>query len=127
MSEEEIIEIIEKLQCEYKEQENEKKYNDYTVFKAKEYSKGLEGLLDLYNKEKEKNKELEIKFLVEHTDNLYNKEEASEEMIPRYKIKAKIEELNDLSSPFAQRVIKGKEVYLTEMVQNILQSLLEKE
>lgn len=43
------------------------------------------------------------------------------------KIKAKIEELDDLNSPFAQRVIKGKEVYLTEMVQNILQSLLEKE
>ena len=52
MSEEEIIEIIEKLQCEYKEQQNDKKYNDYTVFKAKEYSKGLQGLLDLYNKEK---------------------------------------------------------------------------
>lgn len=58
MSEEEIIEIIEKLQCEYKEQENEKKYNNYTVFKAKEYSKGLQGLLDLYQKEKEKNEEL---------------------------------------------------------------------
>ncbi len=56
MSEEEIIEIIEKLQCEYKEQQNDKKYNDYTVFKAKEYSKGLNGLLDLYNKEKEQNK-----------------------------------------------------------------------
>jgi hypothetical protein len=56
MSEEEILEIIEKLQCEYKEQQNDKKYNDYTVFKAKEYSKGLQGLLDLYNKEKEKNK-----------------------------------------------------------------------
>ena len=55
MSEEETIEIIEKLQCEYKEQQNDKKYNDYTVFKAKEYSKGLQGLLDLYNKEKEKN------------------------------------------------------------------------
>ena len=59
MREEEILEIIEKLQCEYKEQQNDKKYNDYTVFKAKEYSKGLQGLLDLYNKEKEKNKELE--------------------------------------------------------------------
>lgn len=56
MSEEEIIEIIEKLQCEYKEQQNDKKYNDYTVFKAKEYSKGLQGLLDLYISEKEKNK-----------------------------------------------------------------------
>ena len=54
LSEEEILEIIEKLQCEYKEQQNDKKYNDYTVFKAKEYSKGLQGLLDLYNKEKEK-------------------------------------------------------------------------
>lgn len=73
MNEEEIIEIIEKLQCEYKEQENENKYNDYTVYKAKEYSKGLQGLLNLYqkeklnsfnlseqlDKEKEKNKELE--------------------------------------------------------------------
>ena len=61
MSEEEILEIIEKLQCEYKEQQNDKKYNDYTVFKAKEYSKGLQGLLDLYNKEKEKNKKIEDK------------------------------------------------------------------
>ena len=59
MSEEEIIEIIEELQCEYKEQQNDKKYNDYTVHKAKRYSKGLQGLLDLYNKEKEKNKEIE--------------------------------------------------------------------
>ena len=41
------------------------------------------------------------------------------------KIKAKIEELDDFNSPFAQRVIKFKEVYLTEMVQNILKSLLE--
>lgn len=55
MSEEEILEIIEKLQCEYKEQQNDKKYNDYTVFKANEYSKGLQGLLDLYIAEKEKN------------------------------------------------------------------------
>lgn len=58
MKEEEIIEIIEKLQCEYKEQQNDKKYNDYTVFKAKEYSKGLQGLLDLYNKQKEENRKL---------------------------------------------------------------------
>lgn len=86
MSEEEIIEIIEKLQCEYKEQQNDKKYNDYTVFKANEYSKGLQGLLDLYNntkkselilankfqkvnielnKEKEKNKKIEDKIKME--------------------------------------------------------------
>ena len=77
MSEKEIIEIIEKLQCEYKEQQNDKKYNDYTVFKANEYSKGLQGLLDLYNKEKlntlnlseqlnkekEKNKKIEDKIM----------------------------------------------------------------
>jgi hypothetical protein len=58
MSEDEVIEVIEELQCEYREQENEKKYNDYTVFKARRYSKGLEGLLDLYQKQKEINKDL---------------------------------------------------------------------
>lgn len=74
MSEEEIIEIIEKLQCEYKEQENDKKYNDYTVYKAKEYSKGLQGLLDLYNKEKEKNNKWEQIYDEdqEHITNLNN-------------------------------------------------------
>ena len=61
MNEEEVIEIIEELQCEYKEQENENKYNDYTVFKAKRYSKGLQCLYDLYNKEKEKNKKIKEK------------------------------------------------------------------
>lgn len=62
MSEEEILEIIEKLQCEYKEQQNDKKYNDYTVFKAKEYSKGLQGLLDLYNNTKKSELILANKF-----------------------------------------------------------------
>ena len=41
MNEEEIIEIIEELQCEYKEQQNERKYNNYTVFKAKRFFNGL--------------------------------------------------------------------------------------
>lgn len=77
MSEEEILEIIEKLQCEYKEQQNDKKYNDYTVFKAKEYSKGLQGLLDLYNKEKEKNKELENK--IKEYEKIFNRQKELEQ------------------------------------------------
>lgn len=40
------------------------------------------------------------------------------------KIKDKIEELNDLNSEFSQRVIKSKECYLTELVQNILREFL---
>lgn len=84
MSEEEIIEIIEKLQCEYKEQQNDKKYNDYTVFKAKEYSKGLQGLLDLYEKEQEKNKKIEdrIKEIIDKIDaeDYYCLNEAEEDL-----------------------------------------------
>lgn len=69
MSEEKILEIIEKLQCEYKEQQNDKKYNDYTVFKAKEYSKGLQGLLDLYIYKKGRVEELKQELLEEKEKN----------------------------------------------------------
>lgn len=54
---------------------------------------------------------LKMQLEVEKIDNKYNQEEASEEMIPRYKIKAKIEEVKD--GTFDAKIV--------------LQSLLEKE
>jgi hypothetical protein len=47
--------------------------------------------------------------------------------IHKDKIKAKIKDLENLNSKFSQRVIKAKELYLTELVQNILKELLEEE
>ena len=86
----------------------------------------IQGLLDLYTKEKEKNKELKMQLEVEKIDNKYNQEEASEEMIPRYKIKEKIEELN---KEYKEAYNKG---FKTDMVNRLreiklMQSLLEKE
>lgn len=75
MSEEEIIEIIEELMCLYKEQMNCDKYYNEIIERSTRNFKALQGLLDLYNKEKlntlnlseqlnkekEKNKKLEDK------------------------------------------------------------------
>ena len=91
-------------------------FNSYTQFKVKRDKL----IIDLIEKQQ---KEIEDRKVQIEYNNVFNKGVKSVED----KIKAKIEELDDLNSPFAQRVIKGKEVYLTEMVQNILQSLLKKE
>lgn len=122
LSEEEIIEECNELA--------ENKLHQLGECWDEEYSKkAIQGLLDLYNKEKEKNKRIKDGVLIVGRRNGKSAEQKIilDKYISKDKIKAKIEELNDLNSPFAQRVIKGKEVYLTEMVQNILQSLLEKE
>ena len=60
---------------------------------------------------------LKMQLEVEKIDNKYNQEEASEEMIPRYKIKAKIEELEKETK---NTFIRGEKIL-------VLQSLLEKE
>jgi len=76
-----------------------------------------------------RNKELEemLKHRIKYTDELEKDlfENASNYVIQKSKVREKIEELNDLNSKFSQRVIKGKEFYLTELVQNILQELLQ--
>ena len=52
-------------------------------------------------------------------------EELLENSVSIDMIKARIEELNDINSKFSQRIIKGKEIYITELVQNILKEILE--
>lgn len=71
----------------------------------------IETLVTAYARELVKNSELE---------------ELLENSVSIDMIKAKIEELNDTNSKFSQRVIKSKEFYLTELVQNILRELIEK-
>lgn len=62
MNEEEIIEIIEELMCLYKEQMNCDKYYNEIVERSTRNFKALQGLLDLYNKEKEKNNSISIQY-----------------------------------------------------------------
>ena len=108
LSKEEIIEIIEKLQCEYKEQQNERKYNNYTVFKAKEYSKGLQGLLDLYNIKCEQYRQLQA---------FYTKD-----YIRKDEIREKIKELENIE-PSGEYNFEIKNDIDSKI--NILQELLE--
>ena len=69
---------------------------------------------------------LKMQLEVEKIDNKYNQEEASEEMIPRYKIKAKIEELKKYQDKFDERNML-KDVLIKQKQIQVLQSLLEKE
>ena len=68
-------------------------------------------LVNLIEKLSKEIEELKMQLEVEKIDNKYNQEEASEEMIPRYKIKAKIEEVSN--GTYDAKIV--------------LQSLLEKE
>jgi len=71
----------------------------------------IETLLTAYARELVKSSELE---------------ELLENSVSIDMIKARIEELNDINSKFSQRIIKGKEIYITELVQNILKEILER-
>jgi hypothetical protein len=128
MSEDEAIEYVKEILKYPKLYAWTEKEEDFLrgIDKAK-----IETILDLYNKEKEKNRTLE-ELLQGRLFELYNyyKDLAGcyqANSIGKDKIKAKIEELKDLNSKFSQRVIKAKELYLTELVQNILKELLEEE
>lgn len=101
MREEEILDIIEKLQCEYKEQQNDKKYNDYTVFKAKEYSKGLQGLLDLYNKEKLNSLSL--------SEQLNKEKEKNKNSVSKDEIKTLLQDVDN--TKFINKHVKGMYLY----------------
>ena len=78
--------------------------------RAEQFKEAIETLLTAYARELVKSSELE---------------ELLENSVSIDMIKAKIEELNDINSKFSQRVIKGKEIYITELVQNILKEILE--
>lgn len=112
MSEEEIIFIIEKLQCECKEQENEEKYYKYITDKFKAYSKGLQGLLDLYNKEKEKNKE---------ECNAITCEMIKQNYIHKDKIKNKMDEI--MSYGFSSAEERHKQNYAYDRLKELLEEV----
>ena len=78
--------------------------------RAEQFKEAIETLLTAYARELVKSSELE---------------ELLENSVSIDMIKAKIEELNDINSKFSQRVIKGKEIYITELVQNILKEIIE--
>jgi len=86
--------------------------------------KDIDLILDLI-KEYQK---IKMKLQIEQIDNKYNKEEASEEMIPRYKIKAKIEELENEIKGIIEKE-RDVEDYQCEQYYKIqvLQELLEEE
>lgn len=139
MSQEEAIKILKEINV-------VDFYNTYTdsttdFSEPRKYCDAIETILDLYNKEKEtshflqsqldeanaklieekeKNKELE-----RYKKYYQNERNLLDSYISKDKIRTKIKELEDLNSKFSQRVIKSKEIYLTEMVQNILKELLE--
>lgn len=119
---EEDIKILEEEIQEFKE--FEKKYKLKRIHKGTEGKsriQALENLIARYKELKEKNA-----LLLANNNGYYDlKKYVKENYIPKSKVKEKIEELNDINSKFSQRVIKSKEVYLTELVQNILQELLE--
>lgn len=82
MSEEEILEIILELQCNFKKILKDDGYNDYTKYITSRNDKAIQGLLDLYNEEKEKNSSLqkEIKLMksININDNYISKNEIRE-------------------------------------------------
>jgi hypothetical protein len=126
MKEEEIIEFLNKYKdykCDLRE------YNSCIECENK-VKQAIQDLLDLYEKEKEKNKELQYKLEVEKIDNKYNQEERDEETIPKYKIREKIEEL-DKQEKAELKGVKGQDRYFIKQIyqakRKILQELLEEE
>ena len=109
MSEEEIIEKIKHL---IKSSNDRTDLLSYLDEKTKE---SLQGLLDLYNKEKEKNKELQYKLELEKIDNKYNQEERDEETILKYKIREKIKEL-DKKEKQELKAVKGQDRYFIKQI-----------
>ena len=70
--------------------ENDVKLKDFNIMNPKAYKEAIETFLDLYNKEKEKNKELE-KYKIYYEE----MEEVNKKFIAVDKIKEKIEETNN--------------------------------
>ena len=91
----------------------------------------IDVVLNLIEKQQKEIGELKMKLEVEKIDNKYNKEEAYEEMIPRYKIKSKIEDkesqINDIKDNLDYNEVMIKEVKRLEDEIEVLQSLLEEE
>ena len=114
-------EILDRLYCLEENDFDKNKVDDGYIKAVLNACKEAKNLIEKQSKEIEELKE----------ENLIQRKRLNDAFdrgwIHEDKIKAKIEELNDLNSSFAQRVINAKEFYLTELVQNILQSLLEKE
>ena len=92
-----------------------------------EDSTAIQGLLDLYNKEKEKNKELEgmIKNRIKYTNELEKDlfENASNYVIPKSKLREKIEELENKMPPDDDYAFEIQNDIYSKI--NILQELLE--
>lgn len=84
-------------------------------------SVAINTVLNLIDNQQKEIEELKMKLEVEKIDNKYNKEEAYEEMIPRYKIKAKIEEIDEV---LKGQLIEKTRVYF-EAQKEVLQLLLE--
>lgn len=104
--------------------------SDFDRFYEEE-CQAIQGLIYLYNKEKEKNKELQYKLELEKIDNKYNQEERDEETIPKYKIREKITECEEAMNKVKQfnpSTYAGIDTFIYAMAQkNILKSLLEEE
>lgn len=115
LSEEEIIKNIKEMI----------QWSDHNTYKM-----ALQGLLDLYKQEKEKNKELQYKLELKKIDNKYNQEERDEETIPKYKIREKIKELEKKAKQELKGV-KGQDRYFIKQIyhskRSFLKELLEEE
>ena len=87
---------------------------------ANDYRISYLTLTNLIEKQAKEIEELKMQLEVEKIDNKYNQEEAFEEMIPRYKIKAKIKVLKIEKEKYFEKQVIQHEI-------EVLQSLLEKE
>lgn len=124
MSEEEIIMLLIRFICPTVHFKRDKIHIqdsfgfDMGYFSAIEIQKAVQGLLDLYNEEKEKNKKLKekCKELIKEKQELTTVLE--DDVIPKSKVKEKIEELNSMK-------VDG-EVFITAVnfAKKILQELL---
>lgn len=125
MSEEEIIEIIEELMCLYKEQMNCNKYYNEIIERSTRNFNGLQGLLNLYNKERAENKELKEKLRNHNIDIV--REQIENLYIPKSKIEEKIEEVFDIldTKPYTAYTLYGDELFDSSDIKEVLHELLE--
>lgn len=122
MSEEEIIKDLKNFIALAQKEENFIYYSEYKF--DNELAERVQILLDLYNKEKEKNKKLTDEYLIQR--DLINAEFLNENYISKDKIKEKIEELEKEKSKYTG--YKGLEFSRTGLINAqklVLQELLE--
>ena len=96
-------------------------YGECTRFVNKEYYYAIQGLLDLYQKEKKKNKELEDADLkTVYMNGFYDGEKKWKDKIGKH-----LEELDDIENDYSKKIIEAPTSLVTGVVQYAFRELLE--